>query len=61
MRREIFIEALNSIKSNYLRTILTISIIGIGITALVGAMTATMGLATLLRGSAATLVLLRGR
>lgn len=44
MRREIFIEALNSIKSNYLRTILTISIIGIGITALVGAMTATMGL-----------------
>ncbi len=44
MRREIFSEALNSIKGNILRTILTVSIIAIGITSLVGSLTAAKGL-----------------
>ncbi|MFA7115707.1 MAG: FtsX-like permease family protein [Bacteroidales bacterium] len=41
MKREIFKEAITSIKNNRLRSILTISIISIGITALVGSMTTT--------------------
>jgi putative ABC transport system permease protein len=44
MRREIFSEALNSIKGNILRAILTVSIIAIGITSLVGSLTAAKGL-----------------
>lgn len=41
MRREIFLQALKSVKGNRLRSIITISIIAVGITALVGALTAT--------------------
>ena len=44
MWREIFFQALNSIKGNRLRTAITITIIAIGITSLVGTLTAARGL-----------------
>lgn len=51
MKREIFNEALKSIKGNHLRTILTISIIAVGITSLVGTLTAARGVEEELRRS----------
>lgn len=44
MWREIFFQALNSIKGNRLRTAITITIIAVGITSLVGTLTAARGL-----------------
>ena len=44
MWREIFFQALNSIKGNRLRTAITIAIIAVGITSLVGTLTAAGGL-----------------
>ena len=44
MWREIFFQALNSIKGNRLRTAITIAIIAVGITSLVGTLTAARGL-----------------
>lgn len=44
MWREIFFQALNSIKGNRLRTAITITIIAVGITSLVGTLTAAGGL-----------------
>lgn len=44
MKGEIFLEALNSIKGNVLRSSITVSIIAIGILSLVGALSATTAL-----------------